>query len=61
VPASYLQDGRLRLACTQLRASAPVRQVAVDVGFADTASLSKAFRKQMGVSPRAWLLQTAAA
>ncbi len=59
-PASYLQDWRLSLACAQLRAGAPVKQVAVDVGFADTASLSKAFRKRMGVSPRAWLAQAAA-
>jgi AraC-like DNA-binding protein len=59
-PASYLQDWRLSLACAQLRAGAPVKQVAVDVGFADTASLSKAFRKRMGVSPRAWLAQATA-
>lgn len=59
-PASYLLDWRLSLACAQLRAGAPVKQVAVEVGFADTASLSKAFRKRMGVSPRAWLAQGAA-
>lgn len=58
-PASYLLDWRLSLACAQLRAGAPVKQVAVEVGFADTASLSKAFRKRMGVSPRAWLVQVA--
>ncbi|WP_313435953.1 AraC family transcriptional regulator [Stenotrophomonas sp.] len=58
-PASYLLDWRLSLACAQLRAGAAVKQVAAEVGFADTASLSKAFRKRMGVSPRAWLAQTA--
>ena len=58
-PASYLLDWRLSLACAQLRAGAPVKQVAVEVGFADTASLSKAFRKRIGVSPRAWLAQAA--
>jgi AraC-like DNA-binding protein len=60
-PASYLLDWRLSLACAQLRAGTPVKQVAMEVGFADTASLSKAFRKRMGVSPRAWLAQAAAA
>lgn len=54
-PASYLLDWRLSLACTQLRAGAAAKQVATEVGFADTASLSKAFRKRLGLSPRAWL------
>ncbi|MEG0181932.1 MAG: AraC family transcriptional regulator [Stenotrophomonas sp.] len=54
-PASYLQDWRLSLACAQLRAGVAVKQVAIEAGFADTASLSKAFRKRLGLSPRAWL------
>jgi AraC-like DNA-binding protein len=37
-----------------------VKQVAIEVGFADTASLSKAFRKRLGASPRAWLAASAA-
>ncbi|PSD25397.1 hypothetical protein C7E18_22050 [Stenotrophomonas maltophilia] len=36
-----------------------LKQVAVEVGFADTASLSKAFRKRLGASPRAWLAASA--
>ncbi|QQQ40579.1 AraC family transcriptional regulator [Stenotrophomonas maltophilia] len=59
-PASYLLDWRLSLACAQLRAGVAVKQVAIEVGFADTASLSKAFRKRLGASPRAWLAATAA-
>lgn len=55
-PASYLLDWRLSLACAQLRAGVAVKQVATEVGFADTASLSKAFRKRLGASPRAWLM-----
>ncbi|EKT4074006.1 AraC family transcriptional regulator [Stenotrophomonas maltophilia] len=59
-PAAYLLDWRLSLACAQLRAGVAVKQVAIELGFADTASLSKAFRKRLGASPRAWLAASAA-
>ncbi|MCU1195004.1 AraC family transcriptional regulator [Stenotrophomonas maltophilia] len=59
-PAAYLLDWRLSLACAQLRGGVAVKQVAVEVGFADAASLSKAFRKRLGASPRAWLAASAA-
>ena len=54
-PAAYLTTWRLTLATSMLRASRPVNVIATDLGFASTSSLSKAFRQQFGVSPRAWL------
>lgn len=54
-PAAYLADWRLSVATSLLRNGRSAKQVAMDVGFSDTAALSKAFRKRMGVSPRAWL------
>lgn len=59
-PAAYLLDWRLSLACAQLRAGVAVKQVAIELGFADTASLSKVFRKRLGASPRAWLVASVA-
>ena len=66
VPVAFLNDSanalrdiaatwRLTLATSMLRASRPVNVIATDLGFASTSSLSKAFRQQFGVSPRAWL------
>lgn len=54
-PAAYLGDWRLSVATAQLRAGRSAKQVAASVGFSDTAALSKAFRRRMGTSPRAWL------
>lgn len=54
-PASYLTDWRLTLATSMMRAGRPVKRIAAELGFAGTASLSKAFRQRMGVSPREWL------
>jgi len=60
-PASYLTDWRLTLAASMMRAGRPVKLIAADLGFAGTASLSKAFRQRMEVSPRAWLEKSGAA
>ncbi|MEY4413671.1 MAG: hypothetical protein RIQ53_964 [Pseudomonadota bacterium] len=54
-PAAYLTQWRLTLAATQLRAGRPQKQVAVDLGFASTSSLSRAFRQHYAASPREWL------
>lgn len=54
-PASYLTDWRLTLATSMLRAGQPVKQIAAELGFSGTASLSKVFRQRMGASPREWL------
>lgn len=54
-PASYLTDWRLTLAASMIRAGAPVKLAAAELGFSGAASLSKAFRQRMGVSPREWM------
>lgn len=53
-PASYLTDWRLTLATSMIRTGRPVKLIAAELGFASTASLSRAFRQRMGVSPREW-------
>ena len=56
-PAQYLSDWRLSLAASMARDGQPLKLVAAELGFASASSLSKAFRKRMGASPRAWLAQ----
>ncbi len=53
-PAAYLLDWRLSVATSMLRAGRSVKQIAIDLGFADAATLSKAFRRRIGSSPRSW-------
>ncbi|MGB3289682.1 MAG: AraC family transcriptional regulator [Burkholderiaceae bacterium] len=57
-PAAYLTDWRLTLATSMMRAGRPVKSIAAELGFAGSASLSKAFRQRMGMSPREWLGQS---
>lgn len=52
-PAEYLSNWRLTLAATKLRAGQSVKLVAADLGYASSASLSKAFKRSFGMSPRA--------
>lgn len=54
-PASYLTDWRLTLATSMMRTGRPMKLIAAELGFAGTASLSRAFRQRMGVSPREWV------
>lgn len=54
-PATYLLDWRLSVASSMLRAGRPLKQIAIDLGFSDAPTLSKAFRRRTGLSPRSWL------
>lgn len=54
-PAAYVLDWRLALAGALVREGRPIKQIALDLGFADAPTLSKAFRRRLGVSPRGWL------
>lgn len=54
-PAAYLSRWRMSLAASMMRAGRPVKEVALDLGFAGPASFSRAFRQAMGTSPREWL------
>jgi len=54
-PAAYLSSFRLTVAMAGLRAGEPVKSLADRLGYAGAASLSRAFRRESGVSPREWL------
>lgn len=54
-PAAYSLDWKLNVATSLLRAGRSVKQVALDLGFVDAPSLSRAFRRRTGSSPREWL------
>ena len=54
-PAAYLLDWKLSVASSMLRSGRSVKQVALDLGFADAPTLSRAFRRRLGVSSREWL------
>jgi AraC-like DNA-binding protein len=54
-PAAYLLDWKLSVAGSLLRNGRSVKQVALDLGFADAPTLSRAFRRRTGASPRDWL------
>jgi AraC-like DNA-binding protein len=54
-PAAYALDWKLNVAISLLRAGSPVKQVALDLGFPDGSTLSRAFRRRTGDSPRSWL------
>jgi len=54
-PAAYSLDWKLNVATSLLRTGRSVKQVALDLGFADAPSLSRAFRRRTGSSPREWL------
>jgi AraC-like DNA-binding protein len=54
-PGDYLSAWRMQLAQQQLQQGRAVKSIAITLGFADSASLSKAFAQRFGSSPRAWL------
>jgi len=54
-PAAYSLDWKLNVATSLLRAGRAVKQVALELGFADAPTFSRAFRRRTGTSPREWL------
>jgi len=54
-PASYLAEVRLDAAANFLRdTTAPISQVAAEVGYTSEAAFSRAFRKSYGTPPARW-------
>ncbi|NYZ62375.1 AraC family transcriptional regulator [Luteimonas deserti] len=53
-PGQYLQGWRVRLARQALRRGRPLKLIADEVGYGSEAALSRAFKAQTGLSPRAW-------
>jgi AraC-like DNA-binding protein len=53
-PASYLQRWRIGLAQKALLQDRSLKLIAQDVGYGSEAALSRAFKMQVGLSPREW-------
>lgn len=54
-PMAYLQGHRLELACRMLvDTRMPVKTIALETGYSSVSSFSNAFKRAMGVSPRAY-------
>lgn len=60
-PGQYLQGWRVGLAQQALRRGKPLKVVASEVGYGSEAALSRAFKAQLGSSPREWRRQERAA
>lgn len=58
-PAAYLATWRVMLAQRLLARGHPAKSVALDVGYGGSSALHRAFVRQLGVSPSAWLRQQA--
>ncbi len=56
-PAEYLTRWRLLLAQQRLRAGAPLKGLAAELGYANPSALSRVFKAQLGCSVREWLAQ----
>lgn len=53
-PGEYLTRWRLGLARTLLRRGLPLKQVAAEVGYANSSALGRIFSQRLGCSPTAW-------
>jgi AraC-like DNA-binding protein len=54
-PIEYLTGWRIQLACERLKSSAdPLARIAEAVGYESEAAFSRAFKREMGVSPGVW-------
>jgi len=53
-PGEYLTGWRLGLARSMLRRGLAVKQVAVEVGYANASALGRVFSRRLGQSPTAW-------
>lgn len=59
-PGEYLQRWRILLVQKGLRGGRPLKLLVGEVGYASESALSRAFKAQVGASPREWNRQTAA-
>ncbi|WP_123814121.1 AraC family transcriptional regulator [Myceligenerans xiligouense] len=57
-PAEYVTGWRLTIAQDRLRAGASVARTATELGYANPPAFSRAFTRELGRSPRAWLAAT---
>lgn len=54
-PAEYVTGWRLTVAQERLRSGASVAQTATELGYTNPPAFSRAFARELGQSPRAWL------
>ncbi|MCM5681196.1 AraC family transcriptional regulator [Schlegelella sp. S2-27] len=54
-PAGYLLGWRVAVAQNRLLEGAPLKTLALDLGYGSASALSRAFTQHLGQSPRAWL------
>lgn len=54
-PAEYLLDWRMALAQSQLREGRAIKQMALELGYANPSAFTRAFTARLGLSPREWL------
>lgn len=55
-PGDYLRAGRIRLAAERLTVpGVRIKEVAAKLGFSDAFHFSRIFKRETGVSPRAWI------
>ena len=53
--SGFVSEERIRVGCQMLASTQmSVQDVALDVGFANTANFSTAFRERLGLTPQAW-------
>jgi AraC-like DNA-binding protein len=57
-PGDYLLRWRMSLAQSRMRQGAPLKTLALDLGYGSGSAFSRAFAQHAGMSPRAWLAQT---
>jgi AraC-like DNA-binding protein len=59
-PIEYLTGWRIQLSCERLRTNRdPLARIAEAVGYESEAAFSRAFKREMGVSPGAWRAESA--
>lgn len=58
-PAGYLQSWRIGLVQKWLSQGRSLKLIAEEAGYGSESALSRAFKSQCGMSPRAWLKQAA--
>jgi AraC-like DNA-binding protein len=56
-PAEYVANWRLTIAQARLREGAPLKMLAVELGYSSQSALTRVFTAKLGVSPREWLSQ----
>ena len=53
--SGFISEERIRVGCQMLGSTQmSVQDIALEVGFANTANFSTAFRERLGLTPQAW-------